>query len=120
MSRSPASTAPVFRAVTRNARISPRKAALSAALIRGKRVEEAIQILAFELRRGSAMIKKTLESAVANAASVGGLDPMDLVVVDARVDKGLTIKRWRPAAKGRTSARYKRCSHFTIAVAAQG
>ena len=114
------STAPVYRAITRNARISPRKAALSAALIRGKRVEDAIQILAFELRRGSAMLKKTLESAVANAASVGGLDPMDLVVVDARVDKGIVHKRWRPAAKGRTAPRQKRCSHFTIAVAAKG
>ena len=106
-----------FRAVTRNARISPRKARLSVGLIRGKRVELALSLLNFQLRRGSSMVKKTLEIAVANAASVGGMDPMDLTVVDARVDSGFTIKRARPAAKGRTAPRHKRCSHITIAVA---
>jgi large subunit ribosomal protein L22 len=106
-----------YHAITRNARISPRKAALSTALIRGKRVEDAINVLAFELKRGSAMVKKTLESAVANAATQGGVDPMDLVVVDARVDKGLTIRRFRPQAKGRAHARLKRCCHITVAVA---
>jgi large subunit ribosomal protein L22 len=106
-----------FRAVTKNARISPRKARLSVGLIRGKRVEAALNLLNFQLRRGSSMVKKTLESAVANAANVGGVDPMDLTVVDARVDSGFTIKRARPAAKGRSAPRHKRCSHITIAVA---
>ena len=110
-------TANAFRAVTRNARISPRKARLSVGLIRGRRVEDALNILRFQLRRGSNFVRKTLESAVANAANLGGADPMDLTVVDARVDSGLTIKRSRPAAKGRTARRYKRCSHITIAVA---
>jgi large subunit ribosomal protein L22 len=106
-----------FQAITRNARISPRKARLSVGLIRGRRVEEALNILRFELRRGSGMVKKTLESAVANAANLGGVDPMDLKVIDARVDSGFTIKRVRPAPKGRSARRYKRCSHITIAVA---
>ncbi len=106
-----------FKAITRNARISPRKARLSVGLIRGKRVEDALNMLSFQARRGSVMVKKTLESAVANAASVGGVDPMDLTIVDARVDSGFTIKRFRPAAKGRAASRYKRCSHITIAVA---
>ncbi len=110
------SSSQIYRAIGRNARISPRKAILSCQLIRGKRVEEAVNILAFDLRRGSAMMKKVLDSAVANAASVGGLDPMDLVVLEVRVDKGLVMKRWRPASRGRSAARAKRNSHITIAV----
>jgi len=106
-----------FTAVAKNVRISPRKAALSATLIRGKRVEEALNILGFELRRGSAIIKKVIESAVANAADQGGLDPMDLVIVEARVNSGFTIKRWRPASRGRVAGRKKRSSHFHITVA---
>lgn len=105
-----------YRAVLRNARISPRKAILSCQLIRGKRVEEAVNILGFDLRRGSAMMKKVLDSAVANATSVGGLDPMDLIVTEARVDKGLVMKRWRPASRGRSAGRMKRNSHITISV----
>jgi large subunit ribosomal protein L22 len=110
-------SANIYRAVARNARISPRKAILSCQLIRGKRVEEAVNILAFDLRRGSSMMKKVLDSAVANASSVGGIDPMDLVVAEARVDKAIAMKRWRPASRGRSAARVKRCSHITIAVA---
>jgi large subunit ribosomal protein L22 len=109
-------TTVVYRAVASNARISPRKAALSATLIRGKRVEDALNLLTFELRRGSAMLKKVLESAVANAASQGGIDPMELVVHEATVDKGMTMKRSRPASRGRTASRYKRCCHIAVAV----
>ena len=105
-----------FTAIARNVRISPRKARLSAELIRGKRVEDAINLLAFEKRRGSALIKKVLESAVANAADQGGIDPMDLVVSEARVNGGFTIKRWRPASRGRVAARKKRNSHIHVAV----
>ncbi|MEK7414974.1 MAG: 50S ribosomal protein L22, partial [Planctomycetota bacterium] len=108
-----------YHAVAKNARISPRKAILSCALIRGKRVEEALNLLGFELRRGSAMMRKVLESAVANASAVGGIDPMDLVVTEARVDKGIVHKRWRPASRGRSAARWKRCSHIAISVAKQ-
>ncbi|MCS6969961.1 MAG: 50S ribosomal protein L22 [Planctomycetes bacterium] len=108
-----------FHAVLRNARISPRKAGLCCQLIRGKRVADAVNILAFDLRRGSAIMKKVLDSAVANAVNLGGVDPMDLVVVDARVDKGMVLKRWRPASRGRTAARWRRNSHITIGVAVQ-
>lgn len=111
--------APQYRATMKNARISPRKAILSCQLIRGKRVEDAVNILAFELRRGSAMMKKVLDSAIANASSVGGLDPMDLVVTEARVDKAQVMKRWRPASRGRSAARVKRNSHIIISVAKQ-
>lgn len=105
-----------YQAVARHARISPTKVRLSAALIRGKRVEDALNMLRFQPRRGSVMVRKVLESAVANAASLGGIDPMDLIVVDARVDKGLSIKRFRPASKGRAAARVKKCAHITVAV----
>jgi large subunit ribosomal protein L22 len=106
-----------FTAVGRNVRISPTKVRPSANLIKGRRVEDAINILRFQDRRGSVVLRKVLESAVANAASVGGIDPMDLSVVDARVDSGFTIKRYRPASRGRSSARNKQCSHVTVAVA---
>jgi large subunit ribosomal protein L22 len=106
-----------FTAVGRNARISPTKVRPSADLIRGRRVEDAINILRFQERRGSMVLRKVLESAVANAASVGGLDPMDLTVTDARVDQGFTIRRFRPASRGRAATRNKQCSHVTVAVA---
>jgi large subunit ribosomal protein L22 len=105
-----------YHAIHRNARISPRKARLSATLIRGKRVEDALNLLTFQSRRGSTLLRKVLESAVANAASVGGADPMDLTVVDARVDNAFVIKRIRPQSRGRAHARNKRCSHITVAV----
>jgi len=107
-----------YRATARHARISPTKARLSADLIRGKKVQTAIDILRFEPRRGSSFLRKVLESAVANAVSLSNVDPNELLVTDARVDKGLTIKRWRPASKGRSASRYKFCSHITVAVAA--
>jgi large subunit ribosomal protein L22 len=105
-----------FTALSRNARISPTKVRPSANLIKGKRVEDAINVLRFQPRRGSLMLRKVLESAVANAASVGGVDPMELAVVDARVDQGFTISRWRPASRGRTARRDKQCCHIFVAV----
>lgn len=108
-----------YRATARNQRISPTKVRLSAALIRGKRVEEALNILRFQVRRGSAIVRKTLESAVANATTLGNVDPNLLVVTDSRVDKAFVIKRFRPAPKGRAAGRMKRCSHITVAVATQ-
>ena len=106
-----------YRATARHARISPTKCRLSVGLIRGKRVEDALNILAFEPRRGSMMVRKTLESAVANAAALGGIDPMDLIVSEARVDKAMVIKRFRPASKGRAAGRIKAGSHILLAVA---
>jgi len=106
-----------FTAIGRNARISPTKVRPSVDLIRGKRVEDALNMLRFQARRGSVVVRKALESAVANAASVGGLDPMDLTVVDARVDSGFTIRRSRAASRGRSAMRNKQCCHVTVAVA---
>jgi len=106
-----------FTALGRNQRISPTKVRPSVDLIRGRRVEDALNILRFQDRRGSVVLRKVLESAVANAASVGGVDPMDLTVVEVRVDSGFTIRRFRPASRGRSATREKQCSHVFVAVA---
>jgi large subunit ribosomal protein L22 len=105
-----------FRAVQRNARISPRKARLSADLVRGRRVEDAINILSFDKRRGSFLLRKVLEGAVANAGERSGADPMDLRVSACFVDEGLTIKRFKASARGRAWPIRRRCSHITVVV----
>ncbi len=107
----------VFQAVQRNARISPRKARLSAGLIRGKRVEEALNSLEFDTHRASDMLRKVLLSAVANAQERGGLDPMDLSVVSTFIDEGMTMRRFRPCGRGRAHGIKRRCSHITVKVA---
>ena len=105
-----------YTAIQRNARISPRKVRLSADLIRGKRVEDALNILEFDQRRGSHFLRKVLQSAVANASSVGGVDPLDLTVSECFVNEGWTIKRFRPVARGSAHAIKRRCSHIHVAV----
>ncbi|MDA3959568.1 MAG: 50S ribosomal protein L22 [Planctomycetota bacterium] len=107
-----------YRATQRNARISPTKVRLSADLIRGKRVEEALNNLEFDTRRGSFMLRKVLQSAVASAQSRGGVDPLDLRVTQCFVDEGFTLKRWKPCGRGRIHGIKKRCSHINVVVAA--
>jgi len=104
------------RAVTRNLRISPQKLNLVAASIRGKRVETALADLAFSRKRIAADVKKTLESAVANAENNHDLDVDQLVVKEAYVGKGLVMKRWRPRARGRIGRIIKPFSRLTIVV----
>ncbi len=111
--------ASVFQAIQRNARISPRKARLSAGLIRGCGVEEALNRLTFDKHRASDLLRKVLLSAVANAQHRGGMDPMDLQVVATFIDEGLTYRRFRPCARGRAHGIKKRCSHITVKVAAK-
>ena len=85
----------------RGARLSAQKARLVADQIRGKKVEEALDILAFSTKKGAAIVKKVLESAVANAEHNEGKDIDDLAVSTIFVDEGMTMKRIRPRAKGR-------------------
>ncbi len=106
-----------YKAIQRNARISARKVRLSADLIRGKSVEEALNALEFDQRRGSYFLRKVLQSAVANASSVAGIDPLDLKVSDCFVDEGWTIKRFLPQARGSAHPIRRRCSHISVAVA---
>ncbi|MFN3165643.1 MAG: 50S ribosomal protein L22 [Phycisphaeraceae bacterium] len=99
----------------RMARISPKKARLVMDTIRGKRIDEAATILEMSKRRGAALIKGVLDSAIANADQAEA-NLRALVVTDARVDAGPTIKRFQPKDRGRAHPILKRTSHITIAV----
>ena len=101
----------------RGARISAQKARLVADQIRGKGVEEALDILAFSPKKGAALIKKVLNSAIANAEHNEGADIDELKVSTIFVDEGMTMKRLRPRAKGRADRIFKRTCHITVKVA---
>lgn len=100
----------------RFARISPQKCRLVADQIRGLPVDKALNILAFSPKKGAAMLKKVLESAIANAEHNNGADIDDLHVVRVFVDQGPAMKRIMPRAKGRANRILKRTSHITVAV----
>ena len=101
----------------RGARLSAQKARLVADQIRGKRVEEALQILEFSTKKAAHLMKKVLNSAIANAEHNDGLDIDDLHVSTVFVDEGPTMKRIRPRAKGRADRIFKRTCHITVKVA---
>lgn len=101
------------------AQLSAQKARLVADQIRGKQVEEALDILAFSQKKGAAVIKKVLESAIANAEHNEGADVDELRVSTIFVDEGLTMKRIKPRAKGRADRILKRSCHITVKVADQ-
>ena len=104
------------RAVTRNLRVSPRKLNEVAAIIRGKKVEAALADLTFSRRRIAGDVRKTLESAIANAENNHDLDINELVVAEAYVGKNLVMKRWKPRARGRVGRIQKFFSEITIVV----
>ena len=104
------------RAHSRTVRISPQKLNEVARSIRGKKAEDALAILTFSPRAISRHVKKTLESAIANAENNHQLDVDQLVVSEAFVGKSLTMKRWRPRARGRTGKILKPFSNLTIVV----
>jgi large subunit ribosomal protein L22 len=101
----------------RGARISAQKARLVADQIRGKAVEEALEILSFSPKKGAGIIKKVLNSAIANAEHNEGADVDELKVSTICVDEGMTMKRIMPRAKGRADRIMKRSCHITITVA---
>ncbi|OZG70906.1 50S ribosomal protein L22 [Hahella sp. CCB-MM4] len=98
------------------ARLSAQKARLVADQVRGKRVEEALDILTFSPKKASSIMKKVLESAIANAEHNDGLDVDELKVATVMVDEGPTLKRIKPRAKGRADRIFKRTCHITIKV----
>jgi large subunit ribosomal protein L22 len=104
------------RARTSTIKISPQKLNLVAQLIRGKKVATALADLTFSRKRIARDVKKTLESAVANAENNHQLDGDSLVVAEAQVGKALVLKRWTPRARGRVGSIHKRFSHLTIVV----
>ena len=100
----------------RGATISPQKVRLVADQIRGKGVEEALDILMFSPKKAAHLMKKVLESAIANAENNEGADVDELKVSAVFVDEGPTLKRIRPRAKGRADRILKRNSHITVKV----
>ncbi|ACX67950.1 50S ribosomal protein L22 [Paenibacillus sp. FSL W8-0187] len=105
------------KAHARSIRIAPRKAQLVVDLIRGKQVGEAIAILRHTPKAASPVVEKLLNSAIANAEHNYSLDVTKLVVTQAYVNQGPTMKRFRPRAMGRASRINKRTSHITLVVA---
>jgi large subunit ribosomal protein L22 len=105
------------QAIAKYVRVSPRKARMVVDQIRGKELPAAVETLRFSERAASETVLKVLNSAAANAQTVHGLRPENLVVKRAFVDEGPTIKRYRPRAKGSASPINKRTSHITIVVA---
>jgi large subunit ribosomal protein L22 len=106
----------------RNIRITPQKARRVVNLIRGKQATEALGILMFQPQAASEPIYKVVASAVANAKVKGEnagavIDEDDLVISEAFVDEGVTLKRFRPRAQGRAFRINKRTSHITVVVA---
>ncbi|KMV28581.1 50S ribosomal protein L22 [Photobacterium swingsii] len=101
----------------RFARISPQKARLVADQLRGKPVDQALEILQFSNKKAADLIKKVLESAIANAEHNEGADIDDLNVAKIFVDEGPIMKRIMPRAKGRADRILKRSSHITVVVA---
>ncbi len=104
-------------AILKGARLSAQKARLVADQIRGKRVEEALEVLAFSTKKAAGIIKKVLNSAIANAEHNQGLDVDELKVSTIHVDEGMSLKRLMPRAKGRADRITKRSCHITVKVA---
>ncbi|GAA0434368.1 50S ribosomal protein L22 [Lentibacillus halophilus] len=104
------------KAVAKSVRIAPRKVRLVVDLIRGKEIGEAIAVLRHTQRSASTPVEKVINSAVANAEHNYEMEPDNLMVSEAFVDEGVTLKRFRPRAQGSASPINKRTSHITIVV----
>ena len=102
------------RAYLKGTRLSPQKAALVADQIRGKKVDEAMDFLVFNKQKGSAVIKKLLESAIANAENNNNSDIDKLSVKSVIVNQGMRLKRMKPRARGRADRIQKRNCHVNI------
>jgi large subunit ribosomal protein L22 len=104
----------------KNVRISAQKVRLVADQIRGMPVDNAINLLTFSNKKAAKIIKKVLESAIANAEHNDAADVDELTVSEIMIDEGTTMKRWRPRARGRANKILKRMSHVTVAVSETG
>jgi large subunit ribosomal protein L22 len=109
------------KAQARYVRVTPQKARRVVDLIRGKQATESLAVLQFAPQAASEPVRKVLQSAIANArvkadAASEAFDERELVISEAYVDEGPTLKRFRPRAQGRASRINKRTSHITVAV----
>ena len=103
-------------ASARRLRISAQKVRLVADQIRGKPVAVALDLLSFSNKKASVLMRKALESVVANAENNEGADIDELKISEVYVNEGMTMKRIRPRAKGRADRIFKRSSHITVTV----
>lgn len=103
-------------AISKHVRISPRKVRLAAGLIRGLRVPQATSQLMFSSLKGGRLLKKTLDSAVANAETQLDVRREDLFVSEVRIDQGTVLKRAKPKNRGGRHPILKRTSHLTVVV----
>ncbi|MCD5415884.1 50S ribosomal protein L22 [Candidatus Bipolaricaulota bacterium] len=108
------------RAITKGVRLSTRKARLVIDLIRGKSVNEALQIVSLSNKKAARPIRKTLQSAIANAEDLYDIDVDQLFVVRATVDMGRGLRRLKPRAMGRADIIRRPTSHITIVVGEGG
>jgi large subunit ribosomal protein L22 len=102
------------KAVAKHIRMSPQKVRLVADLIRGKKVQEARNVLLYTRKYAAAIVANVLKSAVANAAQNPSIDENILYVKEVFVDQGPALKRWRARAQGRAAGIKKRSSHITV------
>ncbi|MCX4093157.1 50S ribosomal protein L22 [Nocardia sp. alder85J] len=107
---------PTARATAKHVRVTPMKARRVVDMVRGRRVEDALNILKFAPQAASEPVAKVVASAAANAQNNLGLNPATLVISTAYVDEGATLKRFQPRAQGRAFRIRKRTSHITIEV----
>ncbi len=104
------------KAIAKYMRISPRKVRLLMKEIKGKKVEEALNLLAFAPQRGAPILRKLINSAVANASQYPDIDVDNLFIKHIFADEGPTLKRFRPRAMGRATRIRKRSSHLTVII----
>ena len=105
------------QAKLRGARLSAQKARLVADQVRGRPVEDALNLLTYSSKKGADVIRKLLNSAIANAGHNEGADVDELKISEIYVDEGMTMKRIMPRAKGRADRILKRSCHISITVA---
>jgi len=105
-----------YKASHRHADMSARKVRPFAALIRGKTVDEALQLLRFAPNRGARLVESVVKSAIGNAEDRGARDPEDLIVTEARIDDGPMFKRIMPRARGTAYMILRRMCHVHVAI----
>ena len=102
------------RAVTKYVRISPQKVRKLIDAVKGKPVEEGLNLIKFMPQKAASIVEKTIRSAVANADQIPDLDVDSLVIQNITADQGPTLKRFRARARGRGTRILKRTSHITV------
>ncbi len=102
------------KAVAKHIRISPRKIKPIADMVRGKNANEAVAILKFTPRKGAGLLKKVIESAMANAENNHGMDLESLYIAEVYANQGPTMKRWKAGSMGRANPILRRTSHIGV------